>query len=67
MKAVRPVIASNGVPNLQMTSVGSHRTSGREKEGRIRSRENTSHISDIDKRSNSSVGDLVKWEGHPIQ
>ena len=31
--AVRPVIASNGVPFLQMRSVGSHSTSGREKEG----------------------------------
>ena len=32
--AVRPVIASNGVPFLQMRSVGSHSTSGREKEGK---------------------------------
>ena len=31
--AVPPVIASNGVPFLQMRSVGSHSTSGREKEG----------------------------------
>ena len=31
--AVRPVIASNGVPFLQMRSVGSHSKSGREKEG----------------------------------
>ena len=31
--AMRPVIASNGVPYLQMRSVGSHSTSGREKEG----------------------------------
>ena len=31
--AVRPVIASNGVHFLQMRSVGSHSTSGREKEG----------------------------------
>ena len=31
--AVRPVIASNGVNFLQMRSVGSHSTSGREKEG----------------------------------
>ena len=31
---VRPVIASKGVPFLQMKSVGSHSTSGREKEGR---------------------------------
>ena len=31
--AVRPVIASNGVPFLQMRSVGSHSRSGREKEG----------------------------------
>ena len=32
MKAVRSVIASNGVPYLQMRSLGSHSTSGR-KEG----------------------------------
>ena len=32
MKAVGSVIASNGVPYLQMRSVGSHSTSGREKE-----------------------------------
>ena len=31
--AVQPVIVSNGVPFLQMRSVGSHSTSGREKEG----------------------------------
>ena len=31
--AVRPVIASNGVPFLQMRSVGLHTTSGRKKEG----------------------------------
>ena len=31
--AVRPVIVSNEVPFLQMRSVGSHSTSGREKEG----------------------------------
>jgi hypothetical protein len=30
MKAVRPVIASNGVSHLKMSSVGSHSTSGRE-------------------------------------
>ena len=34
LKIVRPVIASNGIPYLQMTSVGSHKTSGREGEGR---------------------------------
>ena len=34
MKSVRSVIASNGVPSLQMRSVGSHNTFGREKEGR---------------------------------
>ena len=34
MKGVRPVIASNGVPFLQMRSVESHSTSGREEEGR---------------------------------
>ena len=33
MKAVQPVIASNGVPFLQIRTVGSHSTSGREKEG----------------------------------
>ena len=31
--AVRPVIASNGVPFPQMRSVGSHSSSGRKKEG----------------------------------
>jgi hypothetical protein len=31
--AVRPVIASNKAPYLQMRSVESHGTSGREKEG----------------------------------
>jgi hypothetical protein len=31
MKAVKPVIASNGVPDLQVRLVGSHSTSGREK------------------------------------
>ena len=31
---LRPVIASNGVPFLQMRSVGSHRMSVREKEGK---------------------------------
>jgi hypothetical protein len=34
MKAVKPVIASNGVHYLQMRLVGSHSTSGRKKEGR---------------------------------
>ena len=34
MKAVQPTIASNGVPYLQMKSVRSHSTSGREKEGK---------------------------------
>ena len=33
MKAVQPVIASNGVPYLLMRSIGSHSTSGKEKEG----------------------------------
>ena len=31
--SMRPVIASNGVPFLQIRSVGSHSASGREKEG----------------------------------
>ena len=31
--AVRPVIASNGVPYLQMRSVGSHSASGTDKKG----------------------------------
>jgi hypothetical protein len=35
MKAVRQVIASNGVPYLQTRSVISHITSGREKEGNV--------------------------------
>ena len=34
MKAVRPFIASNGVPSLQMISVGSHSTSGKVMEGK---------------------------------
>ena len=34
MKAVRPDIASNGVPYLQMKSVGTLRTSGLVKEGK---------------------------------
>ena len=33
MEAVQPVIASNGVFSLQIRSVGSHSTPGREKEG----------------------------------
>ena len=33
-EAVRPVIDSNGVSFLQMRSVGSHSTSGRENEGK---------------------------------
>ena len=33
MKAMRPVIASNEVPYIQMRSVGSHSTSGMKKEG----------------------------------
>ena len=33
MKAVRLFIASNGVPYLQMASLGLYSTSGREKEG----------------------------------
>ena len=33
MKAMGPVIASNGVHYLQMRLVGSHSTSGREKKG----------------------------------
>ena len=32
--ALRPVIASNGVPFLQMRSAGSHSTSGMAKEGK---------------------------------
>jgi hypothetical protein len=32
MKALLPVIASNGVHSLQMRSVGSHSMSGRKKE-----------------------------------
>ena len=38
MKAVRLIIASNGVPYLQMTSVGSHSASEREKEGKKNSK-----------------------------
>ena len=35
---VRPVIASNGVPYLQMRSEGTHSTSGSEKEGKRKGR-----------------------------
>jgi hypothetical protein len=35
-EAVRIVMASNGVPFLQMRLVGSHRTSGREKGGKCK-------------------------------
>ena len=38
MKAVRLIIASNGVSYLQMTSVGSHSASEREKEGKNNSK-----------------------------
>jgi hypothetical protein len=38
MKTVRPVIASNGIPYLQMRSVGSHSTSGMEKDGEKKGR-----------------------------
>ena len=34
MKAVQPVIASNGVPYLHMRTVESHSASGREKGGK---------------------------------
>ena len=34
LRVVLPVIASNGVPCLQMKSLGFHNTSGREKEGK---------------------------------
>ena len=34
MKAVQPVIASNAIPWLQITSVGIQWISGRDKEGR---------------------------------
>ena len=34
--AVQPIIASNGVPFLQMRSIGSHSTPGREMEGKKR-------------------------------
>ena len=34
MKAVRPVITSNGVPSRQMRLVGSHSMSGREMKGK---------------------------------
>ena len=35
IKGIRPVIASNGVPYFQMSSIESHSISGREKEGKI--------------------------------
>ena len=34
MKSVRPVVASNWVPYLEMTSIGSHSTPWRENEGK---------------------------------
>ena len=40
--AVRPVIASNGIPFLQIRSVGSHSMTGREKEGNKERTENES-------------------------
>ena len=46
MKAVRPVIASKAVPYLQMRSVGSHSTSGREKEGMERRTGSTLHFTE---------------------
>jgi hypothetical protein len=35
MKAVQPVITSNGVPYLQMRLIGSHSMSGMEKVGEL--------------------------------
>ena len=49
MKPGRPVIVSNGVPYLQMRSVGSHTTSGREKEGKRK------------EKGKDRVGIGVKW------
>ena len=43
MKAVRPVIASNGFPSLQMGSVGPHSTSGRENEGNKKNNNQQQH------------------------
>ena len=45
MKAVRPIIASNGVPYLQMRSEAWYTTSGREKEG---NKERTGHGTPLD-------------------
>ena len=36
MKAIRPIIASNGVPYGQIRSVGTHGTSGKEDEGKLK-------------------------------
>ena len=47
MKDVRPVIYSNGAPSVLIRSVGSHSTSGREKEGKKERRVRISHIDSI--------------------
>jgi hypothetical protein len=52
MKAVQPVIASNGVPSIQMRLVVSHSTSGREKEG-IQERKRLIQIPDLEKNISS--------------
>ena len=36
MKDLRPIIPSNGVPYLQIRSVGTHGTSGKEDEGTLK-------------------------------
>ena len=47
MMAVRPVIASNGVPSLQIMSVGSHSTLAREKEGKQEERDLKDQINNL--------------------
>ena len=59
MKAVRPIIASNRICHLQMRSVGSHSTSGREKEG---NKERTGNY-DLDQSSSSPII-LMGFSGH---
>ena len=64
MRAVRPVIGSNGIPYLQMWSVASDSTSGREKEGM---RERLGGVSNNSKISlNNSSNRLVDISYRPL-
>ena len=48
MKAIEPVIASNGATYLQTSSVGSHSTSGREMDGKNERRGQYYDLQDIE-------------------